>query len=229
MPRRPAAKKVEALASPLLQLKVRLLDISPMIWRRVLVPASYTLKELHGVIQVAMGWESLHLYYFHIRAVQYGSVDLCAQSPDVALAGFRFRKSARFTYAYDMGNFWRHEIRVEDGLEPSAGQCCPVCIGGAHGCPPEDCGGPAGYAERRLEAAGFDALEDLATLADWVKDAVLDRRAELLEDADRLAGLEEALDRMEARQPFLSSEFSRRAVNARLRQGEHRELMHQQF
>ena len=101
--------------------------------------------------------------------------------------------------------------------------------GGAHGCPPEDCGGPAGYAERRLEAAGFDALEDLATLADWVKDAVLDRRAELLEDADRLAGLEEALDRMEARQPFLSSEFSRRAVNARLRQGEHRELMHQQF
>jgi hypothetical protein len=48
-------------------LKVRLLDISPMIWRRVLVPASFTLRELHGVIQVAMGWESLHLYYFHIR------------------------------------------------------------------------------------------------------------------------------------------------------------------
>jgi hypothetical protein len=229
VPRRPAAKKVETLASPILQLKVRLLDISPMIWRRVLVPASYTLRELHGVIQVAMGWESLHLYYFHIRAVQYGSFDLCVQSPDVALAGFRFRKGARFTYAYDMGDVWRHEIRVEDGLEPSAGQCYPVCIGGAHGCPPEDCGGPAGYAERRLEAAGFDALEDLATLADWIKDAVLDRRAELLEDADRLGDLEEALDRMEARQPYLSSEFCRRAVNARLRRGEHREFMHQQF
>ncbi len=122
VPRRPAAKKVETLASPILQLKVRLLDISPMIWRRVLVPASYTLRELHGVIQVAMGWESLHLYYFHIRAVQYGSFDLCVQSPDVALAGFRFRKGARFTCAYDMGDFWRHEIRIEDGLEPSAGQ-----------------------------------------------------------------------------------------------------------
>ncbi len=128
-----------------------------------------------------------------------------------------------------MGDFWRYEIRVEDGLEPGAGRFHPVCIGGAHGCPPEDCGGPAGYAERRLEAVGFDALEDLATLADWVKDAVLDRRAELLEDADRLGNLEEALDRMEARQPFLSSEFSRRAVNARFRQGEYRELMHQQF
>src|SRR4051794_21877903 len=80
VPRRPAAKKVETLASPILQLKVRLLDLSPMVWRRVLVPASFTLRELHGVIQVAMGWESLHLYCFHIRAVQYGSFDLCVQS-----------------------------------------------------------------------------------------------------------------------------------------------------
>jgi hypothetical protein len=55
----------------ILQLKIRLLDISPMIWRRVLVPvpAAFTLRELHGVIQVAMGWESLHLYLFQIQAV----------------------------------------------------------------------------------------------------------------------------------------------------------------
>ncbi|MDZ4309631.1 MAG: hypothetical protein U1A24_03605 [Cypionkella sp.] len=39
----------------LIQLKVRLLGISPMIWRRVLVPASSTLRELHGVLQTAMG------------------------------------------------------------------------------------------------------------------------------------------------------------------------------
>jgi hypothetical protein len=229
VPRRPAAKKVETLASPILQLKVRLLDISPMIWRRVLVPASYTLRELHGVIQVAMGWESLHLYYFHIHAVQYGSFDLCVQSPDVALASFRFRKGARFTYAYDMGDFWRHEIRVEEGLEPGACRFHPVCTGGAHGGPPEDCGGPAGYAEHRLEAAGFDALKDLATLADWVQDVVLDGKAELLADTDSLGDLEEVLDRMKARQPYLADEFSRRAVNARFRKGEHRDLMHQQF
>ena len=35
----------------------------------------------------------------------------------MTLASFRFRKGARFTYAYDMGDFWRHEIRVEGGLE----------------------------------------------------------------------------------------------------------------
>jgi hypothetical protein len=178
---------------------------------------------------VAMGWKSFHLYYFHIRAVQYGSFDLCVQSPDVALASFRFRKGARFTYAYDMGDFWRHEIRVEEGLEPGACRFHPVCTGGAHGCPPEDCGGPAGYAERRLEAAGFDALEDLATLADWVQDVVLDGKTDPLADAERLGDLEDALDRMKARQPYLADELSRRAVNARFRKGEHRDLMHQQF
>ena len=43
----------------IIQLKVRLLRISPMIWRRGLVPSSITLRELHGVLQVAMGWEQL--------------------------------------------------------------------------------------------------------------------------------------------------------------------------
>jgi hypothetical protein len=40
---------------PLVQIKVWLLGISPMVWRRVLVPADCTLRELHGVFQVAMG------------------------------------------------------------------------------------------------------------------------------------------------------------------------------
>src|SRR5713101_4322392 len=44
-------------ADAIVQIKVWLLGISPMVWRRVLVPVSLTLRELHGVIQVAMGWE----------------------------------------------------------------------------------------------------------------------------------------------------------------------------
>lgn len=42
-------------AAGVVQLKVWLLRISPMIWRRLLVPNTCTLRELHGVIQVAMG------------------------------------------------------------------------------------------------------------------------------------------------------------------------------
>ena len=97
----------------ILQLKVRLLGVSPMVWRRLLVPSSYTLRELHGVIQVAMGWEATHLYRFFIRAVHYGSIELGGEIPDVTLGSFQFRKNAKFTYDYDMGDLWRHEIRVE--------------------------------------------------------------------------------------------------------------------
>ncbi|MBP1845505.1 hypothetical protein J2046_003778 [Rhizobium petrolearium] len=53
----------------ILQLKVRLLDMSSMVWRRVLMPAAMTLKEVHGVFQVVLGWCSLHLYQFRIHAV----------------------------------------------------------------------------------------------------------------------------------------------------------------
>ena len=64
-----------------MQVKVWLLGISPMVWRRVLVPDTCTLRELHGVIQVAMGWEGIHLFQFHLRAVRYGSPELSAFSP----------------------------------------------------------------------------------------------------------------------------------------------------
>jgi hypothetical protein len=62
-------------APEILQFKVWLLGISPMIWRRVQVPASMTLRELHGVIQVAMGWEGIHLFQFTLRAKRFGSLD----------------------------------------------------------------------------------------------------------------------------------------------------------
>jgi Plasmid pRiA4b ORF-3-like protein len=54
----------------IVQIKVWLLGISPMVWRRVLVPSICTLHELHGVIQVAMGLESIHLYQFCLRATR---------------------------------------------------------------------------------------------------------------------------------------------------------------
>jgi hypothetical protein len=73
-------------ADAILQVKFWLTGISPMVWRRVLVPLSFTLRELHGVIQVAMGWEGIHLYDFQLRAARYGSWEVGASSPDVTLA-----------------------------------------------------------------------------------------------------------------------------------------------
>jgi len=46
--------------------------VRPMTWRRV--QGSIRLRELHGVPQVTMGWEGLHLYRSLLRAEQYGVV-----------------------------------------------------------------------------------------------------------------------------------------------------------
>src|SRR5690242_19471830 len=65
-------------APVVVQIKVWLVGISPMVWRRVLVPAACTLRELHGVFQIAMGWQGIHLYQFSLRATRYGSAALAA-------------------------------------------------------------------------------------------------------------------------------------------------------
>ncbi len=228
MPRQPKAMPSSSAGS-ILQLKIRLLGISPMIWRRVLVPTSSTLQELHGVIQAAMGWEGVHLYAFQIRAVRYGSLELGIESPAAALESFRFRRNAKLTYVYDMGDWWEHEVRVEDRVEAAARQRYPLCTGGQGACPPEECGGPQGYQARCEEASGFDALEDLATMAGLLKEVVIERKPELLDDPDRRDELEMAVDRMKARQPFLDNGFSLREVNARFRKDEHRRLMYQWY
>ena len=121
-------------ADVIMQVKVWPLGIGPMVWWRVLVPTARSLRELHSVIQVAMGWEGIHLYQFRLCAARYGSWELSA-APDVTLASLRFHKGARFIYEYDLNIPWRHEIRIEDRLEPEAGKAYPACTGGDGACP----------------------------------------------------------------------------------------------
>jgi hypothetical protein len=231
-----AAEQHENVAAPsviapaALQLKIRLLAISPMIWRRVLVAETLTLRELHGVSQVAMGWESLHLFLFERRGACYGSWELDAASPDVTLASLRLRRGSKLTYRYDMTDGWVHEIRVEERFDPPpATKRLPLCLDGAGACPPEDCGGPAGYLRRRDEARGFEAHLDVVLIADVLGALVDGAVPAALTDPDERAELEDAVERMRTRQPYLGTTFSRRRVNAALRADAHLERMHQWF
>ena len=200
-----------------------------MVWRRLLVPMSYTLHELHGVLQAAMGWEGLHLFELRVRGVGYGSFDLPLEDPKVSLESFGFRENGKLAYIYDMGDWWEHEVRIEDRLEAVGGKRYPVCIGGAGTCPPEGCGGPEGYSARREDATGYDAMMDLSTMAEILQEVILDGKPEVLDDDERRWELEMAVERSKAREPFLASGFSRREVNARFRNDEHRRLMHQWY
>ena len=151
MPKRTGSSPASASekSGTIMQFKVWLLGLSPMVWRRVHVPATFTLRQLHGVIQIAMGWEGVHLFQFRLRAIHYGSWELSARSPEITLESLRLRKGARFAYEYDLNIPWRHEIRLEERLEPVAKRAYPFCVEGHEACPPEDCGGPSGFVARR--------------------------------------------------------------------------------
>jgi hypothetical protein len=143
----------------ILQFKVWLLGTSPMIWRRVQVPASMTLRKLHGVIQVAMGWEGIHLFQFTLRARRFGSRELGARSPDIPLSELRLRSGTRFRYEYDPNGPWEHEVRLESQHEADPQRTHPICLDGDGSCPPEDCGGVLSFlAQREAWTAPIDDM-----------------------------------------------------------------------
>jgi hypothetical protein len=152
------------------QLSVTLRDIEPPIWRRLVVPASLTLRGLHAVIQTAMGWEDYHLHMFDVDGVFYGDVEEIEGHPlgdeDRVTVDQAVAAVAEFSYEYDFGDGWTHDIRVEQ-IVASVGAATPHLIGGARACPPEDCGGPWGY-EELLEALADPGHDDHEHLRSWV-------------------------------------------------------------
>ena len=133
------------------QLKVTLLGSEPPIWRRVLVARNVTLKRLHSIFQAAMGWQSSHLHMFETEAGRYGEPnpewDDVQDHAAYRLYHVAWEPGHKFTYIYDMGDGWQHEVEVEAISLDNRYHGIPVCLDGARACPPEDCGGIGGYAE----------------------------------------------------------------------------------
>ncbi len=74
-------------ASPsLYQLRVVLHGISPLIWRRLLVPAATSVAELHTILQTAFGWGDEHLHRFVVHGTEYGVDHLGGPFRDSILA-----------------------------------------------------------------------------------------------------------------------------------------------
>lgn len=167
-------RRIDGDAAPgdaILQLKVSLMHVSgPRVWRRLLVPADIRLDRLHDVIQTTVGWTDSHLHAFTARDAHYGP-----PNPDLDHRDERKAKlnrligepGDRMRYAYDFGDFWEHEIVVEKVLEAEPGVRYPVCSAGKGRCPPEDCGGPWGYASLR-ETLADPAREEHAEMLEWL-------------------------------------------------------------
>jgi pRiA4b ORF-3-like protein len=155
------------------QIKITLRGIRPPIWRRVLVPSKFTLFELHGVIQIAMGWEDCHLHDFTISRRRYAlpSGDDFDEPIDEERTrlGEVIGAGSKFVYQYDFGDSWEHAVVVEkitDDVEIDS----PLCVGGARACPPEDSGGAWGYFEKLEALANPDDDEENGYLREWMGD-----------------------------------------------------------
>ncbi|MCB9298251.1 MAG: plasmid pRiA4b ORF-3 family protein [Lewinellaceae bacterium] len=59
----------------ILQFKITLKEIRPLIWRRIQVTDDYRFGRFHQVIQIAMGWWNYHLHEFHIKGWEIGMPD----------------------------------------------------------------------------------------------------------------------------------------------------------
>jgi len=151
-------KRQLSAANEVYQLKITLREARPPIWRRVLVTDATTLDQLHWIVQAAMGSTNSHLHQFIIDDEYYSQKDFelddwgheVQNENRVRLAALALAPKRKFTYEYDFGDGWEHEIMVEKVLAPEAGVHYPQCVAGKRACPPEDCGGVGGY-ERFLE------------------------------------------------------------------------------
>ena len=150
----------------ILRLRVSLQGIVPEIWRRIEVPADIDLAGLHEVIQAAMGWQGTHRYGFGFAGPTGMLSPAAGGASDVQLNQVA-RLSDSLNYTYDPDEDWRHAIEIEARVTAIRETRYPRCVAGAQACPPEDCGGTAGYAKlvRTLAGPMTDAKRDLL---DWL-------------------------------------------------------------
>ena len=157
------------------QLKITLQETQPPVWRRLQVPATMRLDRLHRAIQVAMGWTTSHLHEFVIAGRRYGEPDVnelrsnTVPERTVTLGEVAPGENGRFTYVYDFGDHWAHEVLVEKLLAAEPTGRYPICLAGERCCPPEDCGGIPGY-EEFLEAIRNPHHPQHAEMRDWIGD-----------------------------------------------------------
>ena len=164
--------KSSEIRRPVLQLRVTLQGTEPAVWRRLLVPSTMSLWQLHEVIQVTMGWMHSHLCLFYVGGSVFGRPDWVDDPEDwqdarkAKLSSFLRQGGDSIRYIYDLGDGWEHDITVEESLLET--KCrLPRCLAGENAAPPEDCGGIPGFHSLKEVLADPDDDEHQEML-DWL-------------------------------------------------------------
>jgi hypothetical protein len=164
---------------PAYVLRVSIKETTPPIWRSLSVPADCTLGDLHEILQIAFGWDNDHMHSFTVNSVQYGMMDMdfdygddMADEDSVCLYDLNLHARQKFSYLYDFGDSWEHEIRVSKIIPPEDEKrdvTRPRCLGGQRAGPLEDSGGVWGY-QSMLEILKDPNHEQYEETHEWTGD-----------------------------------------------------------
>lgn len=169
-----ASQVHKRVKSKIFHLRVALLGVKPAIWRLIRVPGDIHLGDFHSILQELMPWEDRHDHRFVIGNEQFGTRNRNPDDSNMRDESLITPEKAarlangRFRYEYDFGDSWQHEITIEKESPWGKGSWVPVCLEGARACPPEDCGGPSGYADL-LEALNNPDHEQHLEMKQWLK------------------------------------------------------------
>ncbi len=142
------ANKVDDKQIPSYVLHISLTFSEPLIWRRIQVPGTFTLAQLHDIIQQSMGWSDSHVHQFIVGKISYEpTIKSNVPRESKRFDEHKYRLHAleegmrfMFTYLYDAGEGWEHEIHLEEVVPPTRTLTHPILLSGEMACPPETVG-----------------------------------------------------------------------------------------
>lgn len=118
----------------------------------------------------------------------------------MTLAELKLRRDARFMYEHNLNITGRYEVRIKESqLDLEPGKTLPHCIAGA-GASARGLRGPQVYLAGLDDASSWDTLSDSYTMADILRQVMLEDRPEVLRDKEKRWQSENAVERATARE-----------------------------
>jgi Plasmid pRiA4b ORF-3-like protein/SEC-C motif len=166
-------------------LKISFEDITPLIWRRFILPAGATFNRLHETIQNVTNFQS-SLSPYHSFGVEIDDYFITnnesilneykgkkyagkmVKQPTRIKIDSYIEKHGHFIYNYDFGDDWRILVTLEETVEDYYFGY-PTLLDGEGTAPPEDVGGPPGY-EEFLKVYQDPTHSDYLTTYAWAEE-----------------------------------------------------------